>query len=347
MPDPAEQRAAYKEALARAEAAAVEYTEETPAIPEDAVPVVASDQIPEVVETPAEEVVAEETSTEPEAVVQTEAELRAELEALRERLAEKDTFIGRQSSEVGELREAINALTQRMDTPPQIQVQPQHVAVTQDLIDTDPAYATIKAYEQKDERALQAAYAAWEFAEPAKAAVWLAEERFKERENALRAELEATRSQVQTIAASSQEAAQKTEADRQWKDAFTVVGKEHPGFLENAERILSEVAPRFPHLVETLASGDATVKAEVLTALYVIDRQNNTDPETVRQQLEEAAAEASAEAQATRAAAAGVVTQATAGQANQEKSWEEQEQDRYKQRLASGVDIRRNWTGRS
>jgi hypothetical protein len=340
--DPADERAAYREALARAEAAATEFVEQTPVLPEGAVEVIASDLQP--VETSE---VAEETPAEPEAEAVSEAQLREQIAALEARLAEKDTFIGRQSSEVGELREAINSLSQRVDSRAEPTYQAPPLVITQDFIDNDPAGATILAFEQKNERALAAAYEAWKQEDPANASVWLAEERFKERENALRAELEATRATVNTIATSNQEAAKQAEVNKQWKDAYTAVEADRPGFLENAERLLNEVAPQFPDAIEALATGSAKAKAEILKLLYDHDRAVNTNPETVRAQLEEAAAEATAEANTSRQLAAVVGGQTTAGRDGVTLTYEQQEIERAKTRIGGGVDIRKNWTGRT
>ena len=344
MADPADQNAAFRDALARAEASGVWVDDdgvETPVLPAGAVEVVASDQQP--VETSE---VAEETPAEPEAVeVVSEAQLREQIAALEARLAEKDTFIGRQSSEVGELRDVVNELSQRVDAP-RLAPQPQQ-PVTQADIDNDPAEAAERAFNQKDMRALALAVEEWKNIDPFSAASWRADKIWEAKERELREQFEATQNQVNTIVASSQEAAKQTETNRQWADALNAVSAEHPEFRSDSVRILEEVAPQYPNLFAALATGDTAAKTEALKALYVIDRQSKTDPETVRQQLEEAAAEATAEANTSRQLAAVVGGQTTAGRDGVTLTYEQQEIERAKTRIGGGVDIRKNWTGRT
>lgn len=355
MPDPAEERAAYKERLARAEAEALADADphsqewyaqigtplETPAFPEgaDATPVVASDQLeidePEapVAESPQEETPAEDVTPE---------ELKGQIEALKAQLAEKETFIGRQGSEVGALRASIDELSRQLAEQPvraPIQQGPQ-ILVTQDLIDSDPAQATLIAYRQNDERALSLAFEAWKDVDPFAAASWRSDAILERERSAWQEEFASLRSEISTVSAP----VQQQQEQRVWQDAFSLVSQEHPEFVSNATRILEDVAPRYPHLVGSLATGDAAAKAEILKALYVLDRAQN--PEAVRAELAEAAAAAAAEEAATRAAAAPVVGQTTAGQPGREPTYEEQEKEAYRQRLGGRVSLDRGWTRR-
>lgn len=350
MPDPAVERAAYREALARAEAAAQAEAEgETPVTPEapvelgEAVPVIASDQVVLPVQDvePTEEVETPAVET----ALQSEEQLREHIAALEARLAEKDTFIGRQSGEVGELRAAIDELTQRIDAKPAptIQVPGPQFTITQDMIDNDPGGATEAAFKQGNEPVLHAAYEAWKMEDPATAAVWLAEKKAEQREAALREEFQKTRSELEAAALPAQKAAEEAAVQKTWADAFGLVGQEHPEFIAHAARILEEVAPQYPDVVAQLATGNAATKAQVLKLLYRADRGDN--PAAIRE-LEDAAAAAAAEEAATRLAAAGVVGQTTVGGTARELTLEEQEQERYRQRIAGGISLEKGWTGR-
>lgn len=307
----------------------------------DSTPVAASDQPlaaePEAVE-------AEDTSEQQEAVAppaQTVEELQAEIEKLNARLEEKDTFIGRQSSDVGELRKIVDELSARVSAQPvQSAQQAPQVAITQDLIDTNPMYATQLAYEQKNDAALKIALEAWKDEDPFAAASWRSDRLLEARQAEWEAKLAERDKKLEQLA---EPVAQNAE-QAQWNAAFLEVKKTHPDFIENAERLLEEVAPQYPALAKTLATGDASEKAEALKILYSLDKFGN--PEQVRQDLEREASEAAAEAAASRAAAGVVSGQTTVGEQTVDKTDEELEQDRYISRMDNKPSLSRGWTGR-
>jgi chromosome segregation ATPase len=365
MPDIADDRAAYLEAMRRAEAASgierdAEGNEtngieaivrgETPvATPElqGAVPVQASDQSLATEPAVTPPVVAADTSEQQQeapAEPLTVDQLQERLADAEARLAEKDSFIGRQSGEVGELRRVVDELSARVG---QAQAQPAavaevHVPITQELIDADPARATALALKQKDEHTLAIAFEAWRDEDPFTAATWLSDRRLEQQQAVFDAKLAEVDQKIQTVAAPLEASA----TQNAWNNAFHAVEQARPGFLQQAERLLSEVAPKFPHIVSVLSSGDAAAKSEVLTALYDLDRVSN--PEQVKQELEQQAQEATAEAAAARAAASVVTGQTTAGQGSAaEKTAEEQEADAYMTRQRSKPSLSRGWTGRS
>ena len=335
---------AYIEAIRRAEAAAELVEVETPSPLPDAVPVQASDQplLPEAepavpAETPAPEAVEEQTPAE-EAVEKLFAGKYKSPEELEAAYLEAQSALGRQGQEVGELRAAFDTLSAEVAAS-KPQLAP--VTITQDLIDTNPAQATLLAYEQRNEQALQIAFDAWKDEDPFTAGSWLAEKRDEQREQALRQELDAVRSEMQTLSKPQQEAEER----KQWSDAFAIVSKDHPDFVQNAARILEEVAPKYPALTGTLATGSAEAKAEILAALYSLDRNGN--PAEIAAQLQQEAEAAAQEAEANRNGST-VVTQTTAGQGSAvELTAEQEEQERYKQRFESGPSLEKGWTGRA
>lgn len=320
---------------------------ETPAITEleGAVPVQASDQ-PLATEAAAEAAATPEQQQEapaPPAESLTVEQLQEKLADAEARLADKDSFIGRQSGEVGELRRVVDELSARVG---QAQAQPApaapQVVITQELIENDPARATMVAFQQKDEHALAAAFDVWKDEDPFTAATWLSDRRLEQQQQQFDAKLAEVDQKIGTVAAPLEASA----AQNAWNSAFHAVEQQRPGFLAEAERLLKDVAPKFPNIVSVLSSGDASAKAEVLTALYDLDRVSN--PEQVRAELEVQAQEAAAEAAASRATAGVVTGQTTAGQGTVvEKTAEELEADAYMNRQRSKPSLSRGWTGRS
>lgn len=363
MPDLADDRAAYLEAMRRAEEASgisrdtegneLYVERETPvATPEleGAVPVQASDQplIPEPASSEAD--TSEEQPVEP-AAEPTVEELKAELASAQARIEEQKTMIGRQSAEVGTTREEIAALKAqleaRLDAMASASATPAApaIAITQDLIDNNPALAVQAAFAQGNEQALQMAFEAWRDplnpnGDPFAASTWLNDRKLEQQQAAFEAKIAEQERRFETVAAPLAEGKEQ----REWGLAFDEVKASRPDFLENAERLLTEVAPQYPAIADQLSTGDHTVKAQALAALYALDKMGN--PQAVQEQLETAAKEAAEEAAAARAAA-GVTAQSTAGQPGEQKTPEELEQESYMTRQRSKPSLSRGWTGRS
>jgi hypothetical protein len=370
MPDIAEGRTAVREAMRRAEEAAGIYRdasgnetydapEATPVtLPEleGAVPVAASDQplpVEPVAEaaTPAEEATQEpqEPETpEPPASLGVE-ELQAEVTRLQEQLANKDSFIGRQSTDVGELRAELEALRAQVTTATTPQpVAPPQLIITQQLIEEDPAKATMLAFEQNNGQALAVAFEAWKEEDPFTAASWRADRLIEKQQADFQKELQAVRGEVEQVKAPQAAAAERNA----WSDAFLEMQKSYPDFLEaddagrtNAQRLLEEVAPKFPTIAKLIADGDVAAKVEGLTLLY--DKGKLGDPAGVAAELQTAAEEAAASAAAARTAAATVNGQSSAGQGSTvELTEEEAEAKRYIDRMSGKASLERGWTGR-
>jgi chromosome segregation ATPase len=369
MPDIADDRAAFREAMARAEAAsgierdaagneingieAIVRGETPVAIPEleGAVPVQASDQplttepvAPEAPGTPVQQQEAPAPPAEPLTVEQ----LQQQLAAAQARLEEKDSFIGRQSGEVGELRQAVTEMQERLSTVQAQQVPQapaQTIQITQELIDNDPATAVQAAFAQQDEQALQYAFAAWREVDGDLANAWLTDRKLEQQQKAFDAKLAEVQAKVDATTAPLAQSAAEAANQQQWTAAFDEVKATRPDFLENAERLLTEVAPQYPDIANVLAAGDAKAKAQALSALYALDKMGN--PQAVQAQLQEAANEAVTEAAAARAAAGVVTGQTTAGQPSDTKTPEELEQKAYITRMQNKASLSRGWTGRS
>lgn len=362
----------YREALARAEAAATATDEkgevvdrETPVVVEElagAVPVQASDQPPT-----EEPVVETDTSEEQQQVAPaveeplTVEQLQERLAQAESRLAEKDSFIGRQSGEVGELRSTVDAYAQRLADleaklaqPVVTQPQVAPVPVTQADIDTDPATATIRAYENGKalgvtDPMLERAFSDWKELDPFAAGQWLTDRRLEQQQAAFDARFAEQSEKIETVNARETEAEAAAAERAAWNEAFIEVQKEHPDFLAkdedgvtNAERLLTEVAPQFPAIAEVIKSGDAEAKAQGMKLL--LGQSKLANPEQFGKELQDAAQVAAEEAAAVRAAAGVVSGQATVGQHTETKTEEQVEVERQMARIGSGPSLRKGWS---
>lgn len=346
----------FREAIRRAEAQAEAEqfpSGETPAEHpelEGAVPVSASDQ-----PLPVEPVVETDTPTEQEPQVEEPVEtlsveeLQAEVTRLQTQLSEKESFIGRQSTDVGELRRELEALREQVTATPQTAqtAQPQ-VVITQQMIDENPGYAAQVAFEQNNGQALAVAYEAWKEEDEVAALQWRTDKLLERQQAAFDARVAELEGRIAQVAAPQAQAAEEA----QWSAAFTEMVKTHPDFLAadesgktNAQRLLEEVAPQFPAIAELIANGDVQAKVQGLKLLY---REATFGGDRVAAELQSAAEQAAAEAAAARAAAASVNGQTSAGQGSSvELTEEEAEVERYKARYSGGVSLSRGWTGRS
>lgn len=372
MPDIADDRAAFREAMARAEAASgIERDadgNETNGIEailsgktsdanelKGAVPVAASEQplvsgeTAPVVDTSSEE----QAATPP----QTVEELIAEREKLIAQVEEQKLMIGRQSTEVGESRErmaVIEAELAGIRAAQAVEPAAPAIQITPELIETNPALAAQAAFEQKNQSVLEAAWNAWDAEGDGSAKLWLAERRAEQREAELRAEIAATREKIEQIEAPlAKQTAEATE-QAQWREAFDTVREKHPDVFQPdadgksiAESLIlaAGTKPEYGAFREMLQTGDGPTKAAALSALYALERIG--DPQGIATQLAEAAREAEVEAAAARVAAGAVTGQTTSGQPGEQKTEEEQEQEGYIRRQKDKPSLAKGWTGRS
>lgn len=352
MPDIGDERMAYKEALRRAEERALSgetpqelvttATLETPsaepeqegAVPADAG--AATEPTPPVESAPADTSTQEE---EPEVMpaVETLEQLRERLAAAEARLEEKDSFIGRQSTEIGELRQAVEQIQQAQAAPPQ-----PAIAITQDMIDENPAQAVQLAWNQQNEQALAVAFDAWKDEDPFAAASWRTDRLLERQALQYQQELAARDQKLETALVPQQAAAEEAA----WREAIVSAAETLPGFsAEEAARLLEEVAPQFPDTVARMAQGDMKAKVEGLTLLYAVDKAGKSVPVEEVQDVAREAAESAAAARA----AASVAPQSTAGEgaAPQALTPEQEEAKRYVDRIERSQLLDRGWTGRT
>jgi hypothetical protein len=369
MPDIADARADFRAATRRAEEAAgitrdadgnEQYAEETPvAIPEleGAVPVQASDQPlePEAVQPPEEPAAVTPETEAPAAPLSTE-DLQQRLAAAEARLEEKDSFIGRQSGEVGELRKAIEEMQKQINAPP-APATPAAIQITQELIDNNPGAAVQAAFDQRNQAALEVAFEAWKdpvMGDPFAAAMWINDRKLEQQQVAFEQQLAERDKKFETVTAPIAESAAEAADQRQWTAAFDEVKGKHPDIFavdpatgaSTAERLITAAGtqPEYEAFKGMLQTGDAKTKAAALSALYALDRVGN--PQALQAQLAEGAQEAAAEAAAALATAGAVTGQRTAGQPAEQTTVEQQEQQQYISRMKDRPSLARGWTGR-
>jgi hypothetical protein len=349
---------AYREAIRNAEENAVltdangEVEQETPVVIaelEGAVAVQASDQPldtePAVAETVVETPVVEDTSEQQETLFAGKYKSLEDLEKAHVELQQKLGDPNRLDLENRRLQEQLDALSAKIDEAQAVTPQAPAVQITQELIDNDPQRATLLAFDQKNQGALEIAFEQWKEFDPFTASQWLTDRRLAVQREELEAKIAASQKALDEKTAPLAQQQEEQAQSLAWQQAFDTAKSGRPDFIENAERLLAEVAPLHPSLLPNLQSADPRVKADALIALYAIDKIGN--PEAVAAQLGEKAKEAAVDAAAALAAGSVVSGQSTVGQATEEKSDEELEADRYIARMGNKVSLSRGWTGRS
>lgn len=351
--------AAYREALRLAEENTVlvdesgDPIEQTPGAIEElaeAVPVQASDQPLEpepVVEVAAETDTSEQQQEEQTALLAGKYKSLEELEKAHVALQQKLGDPERLDLENRRLQEKLDELSAKIDAAqaqPVVAPTAPAVQITQELIDSDPQRATLLAFSQGNQAALEIAFEQWKDYDPFTAGQWLTDQRLSEQQRVLEAKLAETQRVLDEKTAPLAEQQAEQQQTIAWAQAFDKAKSGRPDFIENAERLLSEVAPEHPSLLPMLQSADPQAKADALIALYAIDKIGH--PEQVAAQLGEKAREVVAADAAALAAGAVVSGQTTAGQSADDKSDEELEVERTIARIGSGPSLSKGWTGR-
>lgn len=181
-------------------------------------------------------------------------EIEEKLTLLEKRLADKDEFIGRQASELGQLREGHQRLEQQL----QYAAQPQYDY--DDLIAENPAQAAMAAYEQGDSVALQRAAAAWDEVAPGAPAIWV---QGIQREQQLRAEIE----QIRQTQAPVQQHYQSVQHEQASTNAVTSLLSAYEDFGAYAPTILQQLEGS-PSDQAKLASGNEATIRETMELHY-------------------------------------------------------------------------------
>jgi hypothetical protein len=243
--------------------------------------------------------------------------------------AEAQAVIGRQGSEVSELRQTLeqrlDAIDERVNAP-----QPVRQQITPDFIEQNPAAAAQLAFEQGDTYTLQAAFEQWKMEDPAGSTAWAVTKQAEEREKNLRADYDARLKEIEAkfspLSAHNEE--------QQLQQAVLALPEDTRAFLSNPQTV-EALANEFPTLGRQIASGAPADRIEAVRALYDIHRGRVSD--TLKQTEQEAARSTAEEAQAIRDEA--YVASSTSSQ-EQPKTLEQQEQEKA---VASFTRARNTW----
>lgn len=203
---------------------------------------------------------------------------------------ELEQFKGRQSSELNELRQALEERLTSFEQQVQRPVTPL-TPVTQDLIDSNPAAATELAYQQGNQASLAAAFEAWEEMQPARAAAWVAEKKME----ALNQEWSERYSQLEQKLTPVQQQAQKNELAA----GIGRLREQYPDlqeFVQTPE--FADLAEKIPLAKQALEAGDPEGVVSAVETVYLVHRGRASD--NLKDASREVARSAAEEAQAMR-----------------------------------------------
>lgn len=202
-----------------------------------------------------------ETETEPEVTEEIAAETEARLlagkfksqEELEAAYLEQESFKGRLTNEIGELRQAF-----QQSQPQQQQYDPAAISA---LIEESPDVATELAYTSGNQPVLQAAFQSWMQEDETAAKLWATTKRL----DAMQAQNEQSQAQV----------TQSAQA-REYADAFQTFAQEHPDVEQYAEA-MQDVARQHSVVAEMLQSKNPQSKLQAFEFLYTKARGRASD----------------------------------------------------------------------
>jgi uncharacterized coiled-coil protein SlyX len=213
------------------------------------------------------------------------------VEELERAVQEKQQFADRLANELGETRRAMEerftGLEERIATP----ITPQ-TPITRELIEENPGAATQLAFQQGNQQALQIAYEAWKYEEPADAASWRADVIANQRIAQLEQQYEARLAQIEQRVAPAESQA----LDNEWATTFRTIEAKYPD-LHSYKDEMTEIATEFPQFASDLR-GDPESRGKALESLYLIARGRTAD--TLRATQGEIAQQTAVEAQRVR-----------------------------------------------
>jgi uncharacterized coiled-coil protein SlyX len=215
------------------------------------------------------------------------------VEELERAVQEKQQFADRLANELGETRRAMEerftGLEERIATP----ITPQ-TPITRELIEENPGAATQLAFQQGNQQALQIAYEAWKYEEPADAATWRAEVINNQRIAQLEQQYEARLAQIEQRVAPAETQALDTE----WARTFRGLEAKYPD-LRTYQAEMTEIVDQFPQFAANLQPGATPEdRGKALESLYLIARGRTAD--TLRATQGEIAQQTAVEAQRVR-----------------------------------------------
>lgn len=171
---------------------------------------------------------------------------------------EAQSLIGRQGSELGELRQELRQLAENLQRPQ----QPVYVGPYQNDIDENPEGLVYEALERGDAQTVQQALEAWGEVEPFKAASFLA---------ALPQMLHSLQQEEPQY--------QQEQPTTSLESEFAAFKERHPDIERHLPGIQKVLTER-PHLHAAVASGDPRARAQAFEDAYLLARSQSTEADT-------------------------------------------------------------------
>jgi hypothetical protein len=214
---------------------------------------------------------------------------------------EAQKVIGRQGSELGDLRKQFEAFESAQAKP---RYDPNSLS---QLIENDPAQATVLAYQAGDTATASAALTAWKEEDPFAASQWVTDRRITELQNNFDQRL-------QTVSAPLQQRA----AGQDFQEALTTFARQNPD-LDQYVGTMQTIASESPRILKILAE-DPSVEAKIEVYDFLYNKARVRDTGRLAEQEQVVAAEESAAAEADKigaAVASATSTVAAGGKSNE------------------------------
>lgn len=181
---------------------------------------------------------------------------------------EASKTLGRQGTELGELRKLQQQMEELKTTVAESARRPAHAPIDwASAIERDPEQAAFEAVRRRDPDALVAACSAWGEDEPFKASAFLSNQFNEWRMETLAMEFQSSRNDAPDAVSSTEE-----------QEVAKVLEK-HPD-LEKFLPAIGEIAKERPLLRQTLESGTPQQKATALEDLYLLARSRHDSADT-------------------------------------------------------------------
>ena len=247
------------------------FVQETAALPDTSVEEAEPEKIEEVIEEAADEV--EETAETPRDekgrfvsqdpdVEGYLAKYGGDVEKAIKAATEAQSLIGRQGSELGELRKQFEEFQQ-------VQQKPRYDAnALAQLIENDPARATALAYEAGDGATVAAALEAWKEEAPFEASIWVNDVRNAEFQRQITEQMQSANAPLQERA-----------AGQDFQQALTNFALQHPD-MDQHVGTMQAIASESPRILKILAE-DSSPEAKMEVYDYLYQKARGRSSETL------------------------------------------------------------------
>jgi hypothetical protein len=215
---------------------------------------------------------------------------------------EAQRVIGRQGSELGDLRKAVDQIQAAQGKP---RVDTNSFA---QLIENDPAQATVLAYQAGDTAAAGMALQAWKDEDPFAAGQWVTDQRIQELRSNFDQRLQSTTAPLQ-----------QRVAGQDFEDALTTFARANPD-VDQYTGTMQAIAQESPRILQILKD-DPSVEAKIEVYDFLYNKARVRDTGRLAEQKQVVATEGAAAAEADKigaAVASATSTVAAGGKSNVE-----------------------------